>query len=94
MIIQLITFVDLSNRIWFKNVDNSYILKSSNTCTLKLALEASYSTPIIWTGIAIIHRNSYNHISYNHILMKNKLLIDNWTIDGQLNKLMVTILDK
>lgn len=47
MIIQLITFVDLSNRIWFKNVDNSYILKSSNTCTLKLALEASYSTPII-----------------------------------------------
>lgn len=32
MIIQLITFVDLSNRIWFKNVDNSYILKSSNTC--------------------------------------------------------------
>lgn len=89
MIIQLITFVDLSNRIWFKNVDNSYILKSSNTCTLKLALEASYSTPIIWTGIAIIHRNSYNPI-----FMKNKLLIDNWTIDGQLNKLMVTILDK
>lgn len=89
MIIQLITFVDLSNRIWFKNVDNSYILKSSNTCTLKLALEANYSTPIIWTGIAIIHRNSYNPN-----LMKNKLLIDNWTIDGQLNKLMVTILDK
>lgn len=89
MIIWLITFVDLSNRIWFKNVDNSCILKSLNTCTLKLALEASYSTPIIRTGIAIIRRNSYNHI-----LMKNKLLIDNWTIDGQLNKLMVTILDK
>lgn len=85
MIIWLITFVDLSNRIWFKNVDNSCILKSLNTCTLKLALEASYSTPIIRTGIAIIHRP---------ILMKNKLLIDNWTIDGQLNKLMVTILDK
>lgn len=87
MIIWLITVVDSSNRIWFKNVDNSCILKSLNTCTLKLALEASYSTPIIRT--AIIHRNSYNHI-----LMKNKLLIDNWTIDGQLNKLMVTILDK
>lgn len=58
MIIQLITFVDLSNRIWFKNVDNSYILKSSNTIhsnlLIKLVLQSFDLELHSFTGIHII----------------------------------------
>lgn len=57
MIIQLITFVDLSNRIWFKNVDNSYILKSSNTIhsnlLIKLVLQSFDLELQSFTGIYI-----------------------------------------
>lgn len=77
MIIWLIIVVDLSNRIWFKNVDNSCILKLLNICIFKFVFEVSYSILIIRIGIVIIYWNLYNYI-----LMKNKLLIDNWIIDG------------